>query len=128
VRSASAAASGSDVPLSFTLRAAPALKNGALETIQLKGYPPMEQVVAGFRGRLLLCDLCFEALGIEADELRSRVEIARTRPARFASRAMPTIPWKLFLACRASGSPTWTFVQVKIYTDDHYAPRPFVIQ
>jgi hypothetical protein len=36
----------------------------------------MEQVVAGFRGRLLLCDLCFEALGIEADELRSRAEIA----------------------------------------------------
>lgn len=73
---ATAAALGDEVILFFTPGAAPALKKGVLETIQLQGYPDMKDLVAGFSGRILLCDLCFEALGIEPEALRPGVEIA----------------------------------------------------
>jgi predicted peroxiredoxin len=71
-----AAALGDAVILFFTPGGAPALKTGALERIQLKGYPDMKDLVHDFSGRILLCDLCFAALDIEPEELRSGIEIA----------------------------------------------------
>ena len=74
----SAAASGDDVILFFTPGGAPALKKGVLEGIKAKGMPNMEDLVEGITaldGRLLLCELAFEAKDMKEEELREDVEI-----------------------------------------------------
>lgn len=72
-----AVAMGDEVILFFTPAAAPALKRGELEKVQAKGLPPMEELVSGFQdleGRILVCDLCFEAQDLREQDLRDGVE------------------------------------------------------
>ena len=74
----SAAATGDDVILFFTPGGAPALKKGVLEAIKAKGMPDMEDLVdglVGMGGRILMCELAFEAKDIKKEELREEVEI-----------------------------------------------------
>ena len=74
----SAAASGDDVIIFFTPGGAPALKTGVLEAIKAKGMPDMEDLVDGviaLGGRLLMCELAFEAKDMKEEELREDVEI-----------------------------------------------------
>ena len=73
-----AVASGDDVILFFTPGAAPALKKGVLEEIKAKGMPDMADLVDGLMdmgGRLLMCELAFEAKDMTKEELRDGVEI-----------------------------------------------------
>ena len=74
----SAIASGDDLILFFTPGGAPALKKGELEKIKGKGMPDMADLVEGIMalgGRLLLCELAFEAKDMTKDELREDVEV-----------------------------------------------------
>lgn len=74
----SALASGDDVILFFTPGGAPALKKGILEGIKAKGMPDMADLVEGLSdldGRLLLCELAFEAKDMKEEDLRDGVEI-----------------------------------------------------
>jgi len=74
----SAVASGDDLIIFFTPGAAPALKKGELEKIKAKGYPDMGELVEGVTalgGRLLLCELAFEAKDMTKDEIRDDVEV-----------------------------------------------------
>ena len=74
----SAAASGDEVILFFTPGGAPALKKGVLEKIKCKGMPDMEDLVDGVTalgGRLLVCELAFEAKDMQEKELREEVEV-----------------------------------------------------
>ncbi len=74
----SAVASGDDLIIFFTPGAAPALKKGELEKIKAKGYPDMADLVEGVTalgGRLLLCELAFEAKDMTKDEIRDDVEV-----------------------------------------------------
>ena len=73
-----AAAMGDKVILFFTPAAAPALVKGKLETVEGKGMPEMGELVASLLdlgGRLLVCDLCVEAVDIQATDLRAGAEI-----------------------------------------------------
>ena len=74
----SALASGDDVILFFTPGGAPALKKGFLEEIKAKGMPDMAELIEGLTalgGRLLLCELAFEAKDMKPEDLREEVEI-----------------------------------------------------
>lgn len=74
----SAAASGDDVIMFFEPYAAPALKQGVLESIQEKGMPIMEDLVEGLTamgGRILMCELAFEAMDMKEEDLREDVEV-----------------------------------------------------
>jgi predicted peroxiredoxin len=74
----SAVASGDDLIIFFTPSAAPALKKGELEKIKSKGLPDMAELVEGVTdlgGRLLLCELAFEAKDMTKDEIRDGVEV-----------------------------------------------------
>ncbi len=74
----SALATGDDVILFFTPSGAPALKKGFFETIKAKGLPDMADLVEGFTdldGRLLMCELGFEAKDMKEEDLREGVEI-----------------------------------------------------
>ena len=74
----SALASGDDVILFFTPGGAPALKKGVLEDIKAKGMPDMAELVEGLTalgGRILLCELAFEAKDMKPEDLREEVEI-----------------------------------------------------
>ena len=74
----SAVALGDDLIIFFTPGAAPALKKGELEKIKAKGYPDMAELVEGVTalgGRLLLCELAFEAKDMTKDEIRDGVEV-----------------------------------------------------
>jgi predicted peroxiredoxin len=74
----SAVASGDDLIIFFTPGAAPALRKGELEKIKAKGYPDMAELVEGVTalgGRLLLCELAFEAKDMTKDEIRDNVEV-----------------------------------------------------
>jgi len=74
----SAIASGDDLVLFFTPGAAPALKKGELEKIKSKGMPDMADLVEGvvaLGGRILLCELAFDAKDMKKEELREGIEI-----------------------------------------------------
>jgi len=74
----SAVASGDELILFFTPGAAPALKKGELEKIKSKGMPDMADLVEGITalgGRILLCELAFEAKDMTKEELRDDIEI-----------------------------------------------------
>ena len=74
----SAVALGDDLIIFITPGAAPALKKGELEKIKAKGYPDMAELVEGVTalgGRLLLCELAFEAKDMTKDEIRDDVEV-----------------------------------------------------
>lgn len=74
----SAIASGDDLILFFTPGAAPALKKGELEKIKSKGMPDMADLVEGVTalgGRILLCELAFEAKDMTKEDLRDGVEV-----------------------------------------------------
>ena len=74
----SAIASGDDLILFFTPGAAPALKKGELEKIKSKGMPDMADLVEGITalgGRILLCELAFEAKDMKKEDLREGVEV-----------------------------------------------------
>ena len=71
-------ASGDDVLLFFTPAGAPALKKGALEGMSGKGLPVMADLVEGFGdlgGRMLMCELAFEAKDMTEADLREGVEV-----------------------------------------------------
>jgi len=74
----SAIASGDDLIIFFTPGAAPALKKGELEKIKSKGMPDMIELVEGIMalgGRLLLCELAFEAKDMKKEDLREDIEV-----------------------------------------------------
>jgi len=74
----SAVASGDDVILFFTPGGAPALKKGVLEEIKGKGLPDMAELVDGLSalgGRIMMCELAFEAKDMKEEDLREGVEI-----------------------------------------------------
>ena len=74
----SAVASGDELIIFFTPGAAPALKKGELEKIKGKGMPDMADLVEGVTalgGRILLCELAFEAKDMTKEELRDDVEV-----------------------------------------------------
>lgn len=78
ILASSAAASGEEVILYFTPNAAPALKKGVLESMEMKGMPRMADLVEGVAfmdGRFLLCELALKAEEITAEELREEVEV-----------------------------------------------------
>ena len=74
----SALASGDEVILFFTPSGAPALKKGELEKMTGKGLPDMAELVEGFaamEGRMLMCELAFEAKDMKEEDLREEVEV-----------------------------------------------------
>lgn len=74
----SAAASGDDVILFFTPGGAPALVKGVMEKMEVKGMPDLMEMVDGLLmlgGRIMLCELAFEAKDIKPDDIRESVEI-----------------------------------------------------
>ena len=74
----SAVASGDELIIFFTPGAAPALKKGELEKIKGKGMPDMADLVEGVTalgGRILLCELAFEAKDMTKEDLRDDVEV-----------------------------------------------------
>jgi predicted peroxiredoxin len=73
-----AVAMGDEVILFFTPAAAPALVKGKLEEIEAKGMPDMRDLVESLQelgGRILVCDLCLEAMDLQEEELRDGAEI-----------------------------------------------------
>ena len=75
---AAAAAMGDEVILFFAPAAAPALLKGKLEMVKGKGMPEMGDLVASLQalgGRILVCDLCVEAVDIQEADLRTGAEI-----------------------------------------------------
>ena len=78
ILASSAAASGDEVILYFTPNAAPALKKGVLEAMEMKGMPDMADLVEGVAfmdGRFLLCELALKTGELTAEELREEVEV-----------------------------------------------------
>ncbi|OQX56678.1 MAG: peroxiredoxin [Candidatus Cloacimonas sp. 4484_209] len=78
VLASAAAASGDEVIIFFTPQAATALKKGVLEGIKAKGMTDMKELVEGVQdlgGKLLLCELSFEAKDLKKEEIRDGVEI-----------------------------------------------------
>ncbi|MBN2543326.1 DsrE/DsrF/DrsH-like family protein [bacterium] len=74
----SAAATGDEVIMFYTPGGGSALVKGKLEAMEGKGLPDMMELVEGYQllgGRLLLCELCFEAKDIAHDSIRDGVEI-----------------------------------------------------
>ena len=73
-----AAAMGDQVILFFTPAAAPALVRGYLEKVRAQGMPDMAELVQSLQdlgGRMLVCDLCVGAAGVQAEDLRDGAEI-----------------------------------------------------
>ena len=78
VLASSAIASGDDVIIFFTPGGAPALKKGHLESITGKGMPDMKDLLEGVMalgGRMMLCELAFEAKDMTKEEIRDDVEV-----------------------------------------------------
>ncbi len=78
VLGSAATACGDDVVLFFVPGGAPALIKGKLESMKAKGMPDLAELVEAFHilgGRILLCELAFEAKDIKEDDLREGVEI-----------------------------------------------------
>jgi len=78
VLASAAAASGDEVFMFFTPGGSPALKKGVLEEIKAKGMTDMKDLMEGFQslgGKLLLCELSFDAKDISKEEIRDGVEI-----------------------------------------------------
>jgi len=78
ILASSAAASGDEVILYFTPNAAPALKTGVLESMEMKGMPNMADLVEGVAfmdGRFLLCELALKTGDVTREELREEVEV-----------------------------------------------------
>jgi len=78
ILASSAAASGDEVILYFTPNAAPALKKGVLESMEMEGMPNMSDLVEGVAfmdGRFLLCELALKTGDLTAEELREEVEV-----------------------------------------------------
>ena len=78
ILASSAIASGDDVILFFTPGGAPALVKGVMEKMEVKGLPDMMELLEGFQllgGRILICELAFEAKGIKEEDLREGVEV-----------------------------------------------------
>jgi predicted peroxiredoxin len=74
----SAVALGDDLILFFTPGGAPALKKGEFEKIKGKGMPDLIDLVEGIEalgGRIMLCELAFEAKDMKKEELRDGVEV-----------------------------------------------------
>ena len=74
----SAIASGDDLILFFTPGGAPALKKGEFEKIKGKGMPDLIDLaegIEGLGGRILLCELAFEAKDMKKEELRDGIEV-----------------------------------------------------
>ncbi len=74
----SAVASGDDLILFFTPGGAPALKKGEFEKIKGKGMPDLIDLaegIEGLGGRILLCELAFEAKDMKKEELRDGIEV-----------------------------------------------------
>ena len=74
----SAVASGDDLILFFTPGGAPALKKGELEKMKAKGLPDMAELVEGVTalgGRILMCELAFEAKDLKPEDIREEVEV-----------------------------------------------------
>ena len=74
----SAIASGDELILFFTPGAAPALKKGEFEKIKGKGMPDFIDLAEGIEalgGRIMLCELAFEAKDMKKEELRDGVEV-----------------------------------------------------
>ncbi len=78
VVASSAIASGDDVILFFTPGGAPALVKGVMEKMTGKGMPELMELVEGYQllgGRILMCELSFEANGFTEEDLREGVEV-----------------------------------------------------
>ena len=74
----SAIASGDDLILFFTPGGAPALKKGEFEKIKGKGMPDFIDLAEGIEalgGRIMLCELAFEAKDMKKEDLRDGVEV-----------------------------------------------------
>jgi predicted peroxiredoxin len=74
----SAVASGDDLILFFTPGGAPALKKGEFEKIKGKGMPDLIDLAEGIEalgGRIMLCELAFEAKDMKKEELRDGIEV-----------------------------------------------------
>jgi len=74
----SAVASGDDLILFFTPGGAPALVKGAMENMKAKGLPDLMELVEGVQmlgGRIMLCELAFEAKDIKQEDIREGIEI-----------------------------------------------------
>ena len=74
----SAIASGDDLIIFFTPSGAPALKKGVLENMKGKGLPDMADLVEGVTalgGRIMLCELAFDAKDMKQEDLRDGVEV-----------------------------------------------------
>jgi predicted peroxiredoxin len=78
VLASSAVASGDEVIIFFTPAGAPVLKKGVLEGMTGKGMPDMADLLEGVMalgGRMLLCELAFEAKDLKKEEIREDVEV-----------------------------------------------------
>ena len=74
----SAIASGDDVILFFTPSGAPALVKGVMESMKVEGLPDLMELVEGLTmlgGRIMMCELAFDAKGIKKEDLRDGIEI-----------------------------------------------------
>ncbi|MBN1756628.1 DsrE/DsrF/DrsH-like family protein [bacterium] len=74
----SAVASGDEVIMFYTPGGSLALKKGVLENMSGKGLPVMSELVEGYQllgGRIMACELCFEAKGFTHEDLRDGIEV-----------------------------------------------------
>ncbi len=75
---ASTIASGDDVIMFFTPCGAPGLVKGVMEEMKVKGLPDLIDLVDGVMmlgGRMMLCELAFEAKDIYPASIRGDVEV-----------------------------------------------------
>ena len=73
-----ACAVGNDVVIFVPPAGAPAMKKGVLEETTGKGMPDLMELLAGFEalgGRILVCELAFDALDMKEEDFREGVEI-----------------------------------------------------
>ncbi len=78
VLASSAIASGDEVVIFFCPAGAPALRKGHLESLEGKGMPAMKDLhegVMALGGKMMLCELAFEAMDMTEDEIREDVEV-----------------------------------------------------
>jgi len=78
ILASTACAVGNDVIIFCTPGGAPAMKKGVLEGMKGKGMPEMIDLVEGFEaldGRIMVCELAFEAKDMTEDELREGAEV-----------------------------------------------------
>ena len=73
-----ACAAGNDVIIFCTPGGAPAMKKGVMEGMKGKGMPELMDLLEGFEalgGRILVCELCFEAKDMKEEDLREGCEV-----------------------------------------------------